>query len=146
MLSMKKSIALIMAALTMSVCAVGCGDDAPDTNLSDSKAEAALENLDGTWKTSNIIWGKPSTKIVVEAQTDGDVYVDLTEVFFGYNTGYVNFKNCTVPSFNRNGSDTGNTYYKGTLHYESSSGVEYSQYFYSNSAYSKITLCTIIYK
>ncbi len=146
MLNVKKSIAMILAAAAMSVCAVGCGDDAPKTNLSDSKAEAALENLAGTWKTSNIVWGTPSTKIVVEAQNDGDVYVDLTTVWFGYNTGWVNFKDCTVPSFDRNGSSTGNTYYKGTLCYESSLGLEYSQTFYSDSAYSKITLCTVIYK
>lgn len=146
MFNLKKSIAVIVAALSMSVCAVGCGDDAPDTNLSDSKAEAALENLAGTWKTSNIVYGTPSTKIVVEPQYDGDVYVDLTNVWFGRGAGWVTFNDCTVPFFNRNGSNTGNTYYKGLLSYENSYGLEYSQYFYSNSSYTRVTMCTVIYK
>ena len=142
----KKKIAAVLAALTIGACMTGCGDRAPETTLEKDEAKACAQNLAGTWKTSNATFGKSSTEIVASVSSNGNTYVDLTEVWMGAGVGWASHDGARVEEFNYNKNGSGNNYYKGKIAYETESGVEVGQYFYSNSKCNRLTICTVIYK
>lgn len=135
-MNFKKFTAASLALLCMCGSMVGCGDNAVNSSLSESTLETAAGKLEGTWKGSGL-YCTSNTKMIIDVESDGEVPVNMKNVWVG-GGGKVSDSNAYISSFNRNGNETGDFYYKGNLNYHSSYDLEYYVYVYTNKNMNKI--------
>ncbi len=145
-MKLKKLLAASLALMCMCGSMVGCegGDDAVESSLPEKTLETAADKLQGTWTTKNISLGCSDTEMIIDVESDGEVPVELTKVWIG--RAWRTDSDAWVSTFERNGSQSGNFYYKSTLNYHDSYGIEYYTYMYCNKNMNAISLTSATYK
>ena len=141
-MKLKKIAALLLTAACVMGTATGC----IESSLPEETLETAAGKLEGTWKPTGF-WapslGKPSSKLTIDLTSNGDVEVDMNQVWI--NRAWRDDDDASITSFERNGTESGYFYYKGAFVYHQGV-VEYNSTIYTNKAMDRVTLSTLQYK